>query len=282
MTTETEIESPPPWVAADQADKEYPADRDVPRIDRHPGQHAGLWTMLREDIQTVFAKDPAARSAWEVVLLYPGLHATWMHRVAHWLWQHRLIFAARLLSEVNRFLTGIEIHPGATIGRRFFIDHGMGVVIGETAEIGDDVLMYKGVVLGGTTSERVKRHPTVGNNVVLGTDAVVLGAITIGDGAKIGSGSVVIHPVPPFATVVGVPGRVVRINGKRTTPRPLLDHDKLPDPIAQAVETLSDRIAVLERRLGELEGQAPTSQPPEATSVESIHISGTVRGTGDE
>ena len=233
-------------------------DRQIPTL--RGDRSRGLWSAwaraiaaMREDIQGVFDRDPAARSVWEVVLLYPGLHAIWMHRLAHWLWKHDLFFLARLLSEINRFLTGIEIHPGAQIGRRFFIDHGMGVVIGETAGIGDDVLMYKGVVLGGTTSQKGKRHPTVGSDVVLGTDAVLLGAIVVGDGAKVGSGSVVIKDVPAYATVVGVPGRVVRINGKRCGAEALLDHDKLPDPIAQAVETLSCRIEQLEKRLAEME-----------------------------
>jgi len=218
--------------------------------------HLGPFARIREDIQTVFAKDPAARSALEVAILYPGLHAVWLHRIAHWLWTHKLIFWARFLSEINRFLTGVEIHPGATIGRRFFIDHGMGVVIGETTEIGDDVLMYKGVVLGGTSSEPVKRHPTVCDGVVLGTDAVVLGNITLGEGAKVGSGSVVIRDVPAFATVVGVPGRVVRVNGERCTPENLLQHGQLPDPIAQVMEELSCRIVALEKRQLELEARS--------------------------
>jgi serine O-acetyltransferase len=210
---------------------------------------------IHEDVQNVFAKDPAARSALEVLVLYPGLHAVWLHRIAHWLWTHKRLFLARLLSEASRFLTGVEIHPGATIGRRFFIDHGMGVVIGETAEIGDDVLMYKGVVLGGTSSEPVKRHPTVRDGVVLGTDAVVLGDIVVGEGAKVGSGSVVVRDVPDFATVVGVPGRVVRVNGKRCTPEAVLEHAQLPDPIAQVMEELSCRIIALEKRVVELEGE---------------------------
>jgi serine O-acetyltransferase len=208
---------------------------------------------IREDVQNVFDKDPAARSAFEVLLLYPGLHAVWLHRIAHWLWTHKRLFVARLVSEFSRFMTGVEIHPGATIGRRFFIDHGMGVVVGETAEIGDDVLMYKGVVLGGTSSEPVKRHPTVRDGVVLGTDAVVLGDIVVGEGAKVGSGSVVIRNVPDFATVVGVPGRVVRVNGKRCTPEGMLEHAQLPDPIAQVMDELSCRIVALEKRIVELE-----------------------------
>ena len=166
-----------------------------------------MFKTLREDIQTVFAKDPAARSTLEVIFCYPGLHALWSYRLAHFLWRHRLPFLARLLSHINRFLTGIEIHPGARIGRRFFIDHGVGVVIGETAEIGDDALLYQGVVLGGTTLKKGKRHPTIGNNVVMGTGSVALGAITIGDGARVGAGSVVVKSVPPGATVVGIPGR---------------------------------------------------------------------------
>jgi serine O-acetyltransferase len=166
-----------------------------------------LFKTLREDIRTVFAEDPAARNILEVVFLYPGLHALWFHRLAHWLWEHRLRFFARSLSHCARFLTGIEIHPGAKIGRRFFIDHGMGVVIGETAEIGNDVLIYQGVVLGGTTLQKKKRHPTIGNNVVIGSAAILLGPIIVGDGARIGANSVVVGSVPPGAVVVGVPGR---------------------------------------------------------------------------
>jgi serine O-acetyltransferase len=236
---------------------------DTQTQERADGQ-MGLRARIREDIETVFAKDPAARTAIEVAILYPGLHAVWLHRIAHWLWQRKFIFWSRFLSEINRFLTGVEIHPGATIGRRFFIDHGMGVVIGETTEIGDDVLMYKGVVLGGTTSEPVKRHPTVCDGVVLGTDAVVLGAITLGEGAKIGSGSVVVRDVPAFATVVGVPGRVVRVNGERCAPEALLQHGQLPDPIAQVMEELSCRIEVLEKRQLELE-----SRTAPLTAIES-------------
>lgn len=206
---------------------------------------------IREDIQTVFAKDPAAKTPWEVIFCYPGLHALWLHRVAHFLWEHRLLFLGRFVSHLGRFLTGIEIHPGAKIGRRFFVDHGMGVVIGETAEIGDDVLLYQGVVLGGTSLEKRKRHPTIGNNVVIGTGATVLGAITVGDNAKIGSGSVVIRPVPPGATVVGIPGRIVEQGTQR--PSPDLEHGKLPDPVARAIEELLDRQSRLEERVQGLE-----------------------------
>ena len=192
-----------------------------------------LWRdLLREDIQVVCQKDPAARSTWEVLTCYPGLHAIWLHRVAHGLWQREHLLLARLVSHVGRFFTGIEIHPGAQIGRRFFVDHGSGVVIGETAQVGDDVLMYQGAVLGGTSSRRIKRHPTVGNGAVIGANAIVLGDITLGEGAKVGSGSVVVESVPAGATVVGIPGRIVRVNGRRPRPRPedLLDHSYLPDP----------------------------------------------------
>jgi len=209
-----------------------------------------MFRKLREDILNTFAKDPAARSIIEVLLCYPGLHALWGHRIAHFLWQHRLRLLARITSHINRFFTGIEIHPGARIGRRFFIDHGAGVVIGETTEIGDDVLLYQGVVLGGTTLEKKKRHPTLGNNVEMGTGAVALGPITIGEGARIGSGSVVIKSVPPGATVVGIPGRVV---SKEPHPITDLEHAKLPDPIAEAIRQVRTQQRQLEGRLARLE-----------------------------
>ncbi len=206
---------------------------------------------VREDIQSVYNRDPAARSIWEVLTCYPGLHAIWLHRIAHRLWQRRHLTLARFLSHVNRFLTGIEIHPGARIGRRLFIDHGAGVVIGETAEVGDDVLIYTGVILGGTTSEHAKRHPTIGNSVVLGSHAVVLGNIAVGDGAKVGSGSVVVQPVPPGATVVGVPGRVVRVDGRRAQSQAeeMLEHGRLPDPVVETLKCLVERVEHLETRL---------------------------------
>jgi serine O-acetyltransferase len=179
---------------------------------------------IREDIENVFRKDPAARSVWEV-LIYAGVWAVWYHRIAHWLWNHRLKFAARALSQWNRFLTGIEIHPGARIGRRFFIDHGMGVVIGETAEIGDDVLMYHQVLLGGTSLAKTKRHPTIGNNVLLGAGAKIMGAITIGDNAKVGANAVVTKDVPADHIAVGVPAKFIRQGetkqtGSKPVPRP--------------------------------------------------------------
>ncbi len=212
-----------------------------------------MFRTLREDIQTVFNRDPAARSWLEVISCYPGLHALWLHRIAHFLWCRKLRFLARLLSHIGRFLTSIEIHPGARIGRRFFIDHGSGVVIGETAEIGNDVLMYQGVVLGGTTLEKKKRHPTVGNNVVIGSGAIALGAITIGDGAMVGSGSVVVKSVPPGTTVVGIPGRIVEDRHKTVVD---LEHGKLPDPVAEAVRLVLAEQKNLKERLKRLESSA--------------------------
>jgi len=213
---------------------------------------------LREDIQTVFAKDPAARGKLEVVFLYPGLHALWFHRLAHPLWRHKLRFPARLLSHLSRFLTGIEIHPGARIGRRFFIDHGTGVVIGETAEIGDDVLLYQGVVLGGTTLKKGKRHPTIGNNVVMGTGSVALGSIAIGDGVRVGAGSVVVKSVPPGATVVGIPGRIVGDHREALTD---LEHGNLPDPVAETIRFVLKEQDKLEQRLKNVENAAGIVSP---------------------
>ena len=168
-----------------------------------------MFSRMRDDITSVFDRDPAARSVLEVLFCYPGLHAVWIYRVAHWFWIHEFYFLGRYISQVGRFLTGIEIHPGAKIGRRLFIDHGMGVVVGETAEIGDDVTLYHGVTLGGVTWDKVKRHPTLQDHVVIGSGAKILGPFTVGTGAKIGSNSVVVKEVPPHATVVGIPGKVV-------------------------------------------------------------------------
>jgi serine O-acetyltransferase len=204
-----------------------------------------------EEIRAIKARDPAARSTLEIILCYPGLQALWSHRVAHYLWMHKMRLPARLLSTWNRFLTNIEIHPGAQIGRRFFIDHGAGVVIGETAEIGDDVLLYAGVILGGTSLEKKKRHPTLGNRVVVGSGAVVLGDIMVGDDVKIGSGSVVVKPVPPGSTVVGIPGRVVD-NG--SSGRIDLEHGKLPDPVAQAIRLIMEEHDLIKERINRLEG----------------------------
>ena len=209
-----------------------------------------MFTTLREDIRTIFAKDPAARSTLEILFCYPGLHALWLHRIAHFLWRHKLHFPGRLVSHINRFLTHIEIHPGARIGHRFFIDHGSGIVIGETAEVGDDVLMYQGAALAGTSLKKEKRHPTIGNNVVIGSGAIVLGAITVGDGAKVGAGSVVVKSVPPGATVVGVPGKVVE---NRPATKIDLEHGKLPDPIAEVIKSILGKQDALEERLARME-----------------------------
>lgn len=214
--------------------------------------------MMGEDIRAAMDRDPAARSSFEVFLLYPGLHALWWHRVANFFYRHKCFFLARLISQTNRFFTQIEIHPGAVIGKRFFIDHGAGVVIGETSEIGDDVLMYQGVVLGGTSLDKKKRHPTIGNNVVIGSRAIILGAIKIGDGARIGSGSVVIKPVPAGATVVGVPGRIVE---EQHEPKIALDHNRLPDPVAEAIRLVLDEHDKLAERVKQLEASAGITSP---------------------
>ena len=221
-----------------------------------------MWSRIREDVHTVFEKDPAARTWWEVLTCYPGLQAIWAHRVAAWLWRRKLRWLARYTSHVARFLTGIEIHPGATIGRRFFIDHGMGVVIGETAEVGDDVLMYKGAVLGGVSLDKGKRHPTIGDGVVIGSDAVVLGPITVGDRARIGSGAVVVKPVPADSTAVGVPARVVRGPSVQPAPNVQLNHQRLPDPVAEVCKTLDERIRALEKQLAMLRGECGVAEDP--------------------
>jgi serine O-acetyltransferase len=201
---------------------------------------------LREHIQTIKREDPAAKSSLEILLCYPGLHAVASHRVAHWFYRHKQYVIARLISHVSRFLTGIEIHPGAKIGKRLFIDHGLGVVIGETAEIGDDVLLYQGVTLGGTGTQRGKRHPTLGNRVVVGTGAAVLGDIRLGDDVKVGAGSVVVHSVPEGATVVGIPGRVVRTRAEAIG---TLEHGRIAacaESEPADLEQLNDRIHELE------------------------------------
>jgi serine O-acetyltransferase len=229
---------------------------------------------IREQIDTVFRRDPAARSVLEIVLCYPGFHALMLHRVSHGLYKRGWFMLGRITSQFSRTMTGIEIHPGATIGRRCFIDHGMGVVIGETSEIGDDVLMYQGVTLGGTGKDTGKRHPTIGNGVVIGTGAKILGNIRVGDHVKIGAGSVVVRPVPDHSTVVGVPGRIVGESGYRagesgygTTGEAgyeagsgydagydvdALEHGKLPDPEGQAIEELAQRVAQLEAMIQKL------------------------------
>ena len=211
----------------------------------------GLLSLLTEDLECVFQRDPAARFRLEVLLTYPGLHAIFTHRLAHWLWRHGLRFMARGLSYINRMLTQIDIHPGATVGRRFFIDHGCGVVIGETAEIGDDVTLYHGVTLGGTSWSGGKRHPTLNSGVVVGAGAKILGNITIGQNARVGANSVVIADVPDGMTVVGIPGRVVvPLGNRRITEHGIdLDHHLIPDPVGKAIACLLQRIDVLEHRL---------------------------------
>ena len=213
-----------------------------------------LITNFRKDIKAVFEHDPAATNTLEVLLAYPGFHARQYHRLAHTLFRWHIPVLPRLLSHISRFLTGIEIHPGAKIGEGFFIDHGMGVVIGETSEIGDNVTLYQGVTLGGTSHQRTKRHPTLGSNVIVGVGAQLIGAITIGDNTKVGAGSVVVTSVPANATVVGVPGRVVALRNPDTD-----TVEKLPDPIGEKLEGLERRIAELEHRLTITEGSKDES-----------------------
>ena len=207
-----------------------------------------MFKRLREDIRTVFREDPAASRFLELILCYPGLHPIWMYRIAHGFWRIKLKTLARCISHLSRFLTGIEIHPGAKIGRRFFIDHGMGIVIGETSEIGEDVLLYQGVVLGGVSHEKVKRHPTIGNKVVIGAGAVLLGPINVGDNARVGAGSVVVKDVPKDSTVVGVPGRVIFQRELKKISGVELDHNNLPDPVIEVLHRLEGRISELEKR----------------------------------
>lgn len=213
-----------------------------------------MWDTLKEDIQVVFDRDPAARTIWEIIFTYPGFHALFFYRIAHLLWSKGLKGLGRFVSHCGRFLTGIEIHPGAKIGRRFFIDHGMGVVIGETAEIANDVTIYQGVTLGGTSLRKEKRHPTVEDCVVIGAGATILGPVTIGRNSKIGSGSVVVSPVPPNSTVVGIPGRVVEGEGVHRDPQAHieLDHHRLPDPVAKAISSLTEYVQKLEKTVNEL------------------------------
>jgi serine O-acetyltransferase len=218
---------------------------------RMGGARWGPLRRLSEDIQAVFDRDPAARSIPEVVLFTPGLHAIWMYRLAHRLWGRGWKLPARLVSHLARMLSGIEIHPGATIGRRFVIDHGMGVVVGETTEIGDDVMLYQGVTLGGTSMEKVKRHPTIGNDVVVGAGAILLGPVAVGNGARIGAGAVVVRDVPAGATVVGLAARLADATvGGEQPPRHDLAESK-GDSAVRALEVLVDRVASLEEKLSE-------------------------------
>lgn len=210
-----------------------------------------MFRTIREQIEIIRLEDPAAKSILEILFCYPGMQAILFHQFAHWLYTKRRFVLARMVSQTARFLTGIEIHPGAKIGRRLFIDHGMGLVVGETTEIGDDVLLYQGVTLGGTGNERGKRHPTLGNGVVVGAGAKILGNITLGDCVKVGAGSVVVRSVPANSTVVGIPGRVVRSHGEKIS---TLDHGNLPDPEGQRIDDLVRRLQVLEVQLEALTG----------------------------
>lgn len=256
-----------------------------------------MFSRLKEDIGCVFERDPAARNAFEVATTYPGLHALLIHRLTHWLWHIRLYWLARMLSTLGRWVTGIEIHPGATIGRRFFIDHGMGVVIGETAVIGDDCTLYHGVTLGGTSWQKGKRHPTLGDNVVVGAGAKVLGPIVIGSGARIGSNAVVVRSVPPDNTVIGVPGRLIEPQaGKQKAHRAEIAEkmgfdaygvtSDAPDPVAHAINCMLDHIHVMDRRMQEIcerlkrvSGEQPELELPPledceivSTAEEPLHI----------
>ncbi len=210
-----------------------------------------MFAHLKEDLKAVFDRDPAVRGVFEIFFCYPGFHAMLFYRFSHWLWLHQMKFLGRFVSHLGRFFTGIEIHPGAKIGSGFFIDHGMGVVIGETAEIGDNCTLYHGVTLGGTSWAKEKRHPTLGNNVIVGSGAKILGPFTLGDNSKVGSNSVVVKEVPANATVVGIPGRVVISGEKRVGVD--LQHDKLPDPVAKAVSCVFDQIQRLEDQVEELQ-----------------------------
>lgn len=223
-----------------------------------------MFHQIRQDIRVIFDRDPAAKTIVEVVLCYPGLHALISHRMAHYLYKKNWVLLPRLISQVSRFFTGIEIHPGATIGQGLFIDHGMGVVIGETAEVGDNVTLYQGVTLGGTGKEKGKRHPTIGNNVFIGSGAKILGSIKVGDNVKIGAGSVVTKPVPNDSTVVGVPGRIVVHQGvpikkvglrQNQVREPGLREEELPDPVQEMLGCLMERVNHLERKLEEKESR---------------------------
>ncbi|MGQ9371335.1 serine O-acetyltransferase [Azospirillum sp. ST 5-10] len=233
---------------------------------------AALWTLLKEDVACVFDRDPAARTRWEVVTCYPGVQAVIGHRVAHALWKRRLLWPARFLAYLARALTNVDIHPGARIGRRFFIDHGACVVIGETAEVGDDVTLYHGVTLGGTSWNRGKRHPTLGDGVLVGSGAKILGPITVGRGARVGANSVVTKDVPDGMTVVGIPGRVVRPTPKALPQHGIdLDHHLMPDPVGKAIACLIDHINRIEARL-----EAHTAAEAAAAPFDGARLGGIV------
>ena len=221
-----------------------------------------LLSLIREDVATVMERDPAAKSRLEVFLCYSGLHAVWFYRINHWLWNHGLFLLGRFLSQIARFLTAIEIHPGAKIGRRLFIDHGVGVVIGETAVVGDDVTLYQGVTLGGTGKEHGKRHPTIEDNVVVGGGAKILGNITVGKNCRIGAGSVVLRNVPEDSTVVGVPGHIIFREGKRVV---ITDPKQINDPLSEALAAVATEVHKLSERVQQLEGSEPKGEPLSAS-----------------
>lgn len=221
-----------------------------------------LLASIREDVATVMEHDPAAKSRMEVFLLYSGLHAVWFYRINHWLWNHGWLFVARWFSEIARFLTGIEIHPGAKIGRRLFIDHGLGVVIGETAIVGNDVTMYQGVTLGGTGKERGKRHPTIEDDVVIGGGAKVLGNITVGRNSRVGAGSVVLRNVPEHSTVVGVPAHIIFREGQRVV---ITDPKQINDPLSEALAAVANEVNKLRERVQKLEGEESRHEPISAS-----------------
>ncbi len=243
-----------------------------------------MFETLKEDIQVVFHRDPAVRSVWEVALAYPGFHAILIHRMTHWLWQRRFTTLARFLSHVGRFLTGIEIHPGAKIGRRFFIDHGMGVVIGETSEIGDDVTIYQGVTLGGTSTQRTKRHPTIEDSVTIFSGAAVLGPVTVGRHSRVGAGSVLVASVPPHSTVVGIPGKAVKIEARHTpTGKAIIDLNSadLPDPVQRALTSALEQVELLEKRVNELSARQGGLEEKTAVESEELNkIKELLRNTG--
>ncbi|MBE0686349.1 MAG: serine O-acetyltransferase [Anaerolineaceae bacterium] len=219
--------------------------------------------ILKSDLDSVLSRDPAARNRLEIILLYSGLHAVWSHRIAHWFWTHKLYLIARGISQLSRFLTGIEIHPGAKIGNGFFIDHGMGVVIGETAEVGENVTLYHGVTLGGVSTEKGKRHPTILDNVVIGAGAKVLGAIEIGKSSRVGANAVVVNPVPENSVVVGVPGQIVKRSNQVISTKPDLHHDLLPDTIGKTIETILERMQKMESRVDLFTQSHPMLSTPE-------------------
>src|ERR1700675_2893 len=221
-----------------------------------------LLSLIREDVATVMERDPAAKSRLEVFLCYAGLHAVWFYRINHWLWNRGFFLLARWLSQVARFFTGIEIHPGAQIGRRLFIDHGLGVVIGETAIVGDDVTLYQGVTLGGTGKEHGKRHPTIEDSVVVGGGAKILGNITVGKNCRIGAGSVVLRNVPEDSTVVGVPGHIIFREGKRVV---ITDPKQINDPLSEALAAVATEVHKLSERVQQLEGSEPKGEPLSAS-----------------